>query len=70
MTSIKSEKVQLRIMMKYEFVINFLRKYKKEIIWWIFFVVFCQTTDFDQFAYKPENYKPKDSANESKKIEE
>ena len=45
-------------MMKYVLIINFCRKYKKEILWWIFFTIFCQTTDLDQFAYKPEDSKP------------
>ena len=49
-------------------LIAFLKKYKKEILWWIFFIIFSQTIDFDQFAYKPEDYKPNyqpDESNES-----
>ena len=63
-------KVGLPIMMKYEFLkilINFCRKYKKEILWWIFVIIVSQRIDYDRFAYKPEDYKPK---NESKNPEE
>jgi len=46
-------------------LIAFLKKYKKEILWWIFFIIFSQTIDFDQFAYKSENYKPNYQPDES-----
>ena len=47
------------IMMKDEFLkflINFCRKYKKEILWWILFLIVSQRIDYDRFAYKPEDY--------------
>lgn len=47
-------------MMKYEFLkflINFCRKYKKEILWWIFFLLVSQRIDYDRFAYTPEDHK-------------
>ena len=56
-------------MMKYEFLkflINFCRKYKKEILWWIFFLIFSQRIDYDRFAYKPEDYKPEDKSEKPK----
>ena len=46
-------------MMKYEFLkflINFCRKYKKEILWWIFFLIVSQRIDYDRFAYTREDY--------------
>lgn len=57
--------------MNYEFLINFcirfLKKYKKEILWWIFFIIFSQTIDFKQFAYRREDYEAElDKSNESK----
>jgi hypothetical protein len=46
--------------MNYEFIINccirFLKKYKKEILWWTLFIRFCPTIDFNQFAYRREDY--------------
>lgn len=52
-------------MIKHEFLkflINFCRKYKKEILWWIFFIIVSQRIDYDRFAYKPEDYKPEDKS--------
>ena len=52
-------------MIKHEFLkflINFCRKYKKEILWWIFFLIASQRIDYDRFAYKPEDYKPEDKS--------
>ena len=43
-------------MSKYEFIINFLKKYKKEILWWIFFIIFSQRIDYGRFAYTKEDY--------------
>ena len=57
-------------MMKYEFLkilINFCRKYKKEILWWVFFLIVSQRIDYNRFAYKPEDY---ELENESKNPEE
>ena len=42
--------------MKSELVIHFLKKYKKEILQWIFVIIFCQTFDFKQIAYTREFY--------------
>ena len=42
--------------MKSELIIHFLKKYKKEILWWIFFIIFSQTIGFSQFAYRREDY--------------
>ena len=42
--------------MKYEFIINFCKKYRKEILWWIFCIIFCRTFDFEQIAYTREYY--------------
>ncbi len=39
-----------------KFLINFCRKYKKEILWWIFFLIVSQRIDYDRFAYKLEDY--------------
>lgn len=41
------------------FCINFWKKYKKEILWWIFFRIFSPTIDFNQIPYRPQNQKPK-----------
>ena len=44
-----------------------------EILWWIFFIIFSRTIDFNQFAYKPEDYKAmysSDKSDRSKKTEE
>lgn len=51
-------------------LVNFFKKYKKEILWWIFFTIFCQTIDLDQFAYKPENYKSDESDKHEEKNDE
>ena len=45
-----------RTLMKYEFIINFCKKYRKEILWWIFYIIFCRTFDFKQIAYTREYY--------------
>ena len=45
--------------MKSELVIHFLKKYKKEILQWIFVIIFCQTFDFKQIAYTRESYERK-----------
>lgn len=45
--------------MKYEFLkflINFCRKYRKEILWWILVLIVSQRIDYNRFAYKPEEY--------------
>ena len=46
--------------MNYEFIINFcirfFRKYKKEIVWWTFVIIFSRTINFNHFAYRPEDY--------------
>ncbi len=39
-----------------KFLINFCRKYKKEILWWILFLIVSQRIDYDRFSYKPEDY--------------
>ena len=39
-----------------KFLINFCRKYKKEILWWILFLIVSQRIDYDRFGYKPEDY--------------
>ena len=39
-----------------KFLINFCRKYKKEILWWVLFILVSQRINYDQFAYKPEDY--------------
>lgn len=45
--------------MKYEFIILFCKKYKKEILSWIFVIIFCRTFDFTQIAYTRESYERK-----------
>ena len=37
-------------------IINFWKIYKKEILWWIFFIIFSQKIDYDRFAYTKEDY--------------
>ena len=39
-----------------KFLINFCRKYKKEILWWILFVIVSQRIDYDRFAYTAEDH--------------
>lgn len=61
--------------MNYEFIINFcisfFKKYKKEILWWIFFIIFSQTFDFNQLAYRREDYEAElAKAYELKKLKE
>ena len=43
-----------------KFLINFCRKYKKEILWWILFLIVSQRIDYDRFAYKPEDSERKE----------
>lgn len=63
-----------RTLMKYEFRINFCKKYRKEILWWLFFIIFSQTFDFKQIAYTRKYYqrhlaKSKEEFTESKEEE-
>ena len=38
------------------FCVKFLKTYKKEILWWVFFIIFSRTIDFNDFAYTREKY--------------